>query len=90
MADTNTNRLVLILSDRCESCRQAEQIWRSACEQHGIQCQMMDMSMQEARGLATKHGLIAFPVVLINDEIRAIGAATREQANGLLESMLAV
>lgn len=52
-----------------------------------MECKVLDMSMQEGRDLAEKHGIIAFPVVLINDEIRAIGAATREQANTLLEGM---
>jgi hypothetical protein len=75
----------LLLADHCDSCYQAEYMWRSLCEEQHWELQVLDIQQDaEAQQLVEQLQLVAFPALLVNGQVKAVGLLDKAMARSIL------
>lgn len=73
-------KVQLLVSEWCEPCGPAEEIWREVAETRDIEFEVLDMAQPEARELARRLGIRTIPSVVIDDALKAVGVQTKGAA----------
>lgn len=78
--------LCLIL-DTNPSTHDAENIWRTACQESGDSLEILQPEKMESRVLIEQLHLNTFPALVLNDRVLAVGIPTPEDAKRLLTQL---
>ncbi len=78
--------VALLVTRDSSSCRKAENLWRSICENENLTLRVIEDESPEGRRALTRLGLRALPAVLLNGRLVAVGVQTRDQALELLRA----
>lgn len=79
-------KVQLILTDNCRDCLQAKAMWLGVCEEYGCDFEVLDIEQDaEASQLVDILELVAFPALLIDGHVRAVGKLNERQAHALLD-----
>lgn len=73
-------KVQLLVSEWCEPCGPAEEIWREVARTRDIEFDVLDMAQPEAREIARRLGIRTIPSVVIDDELKAVGVQTKGAA----------
>lgn len=73
-------KVTLLVAEWCPVCPQAERLWEELGEQYEFKYRRVDVASDEGLGLARKHGVLAVPVTLIDDEVVFSGVPQRDKA----------
>jgi hypothetical protein len=79
-------KVELLVTRDSSSCRKAENLWRSICENENLTLRVIEDESPEGRRALTRLGLRALPAVLLNGRLVAVGVQTRDQAFELLRA----
>jgi hypothetical protein len=75
----------LLLADHCDSCYQAECMWRSFCAEQHWDLQVLDVQRDvEAQQLVEQLQLVVFPALLVNGQVKAVGLLDKAMARSIL------
>lgn len=73
-------KVQLLVSEWCEPCGRAEEIWQTVARERDIKFEVLDMAQPEGREVARRLGIRTIPSVVIDDELKAVGVITRTRA----------
>lgn len=79
-------KVELLVTRDSPSCRKAENLWRSICENENLTLRVTEDASPEGQRALTRLGLRALPAVLLNGRLVAVGVQTRDQALELLRA----
>lgn len=81
--------ILLLTTDWCKSCREAEALWRSVCEELGGDFRALNIE-EDARAqiLADKLKLNSYPALVADTRVLAVGLPTADKARELIASLL--
>jgi len=77
-------KVELVVTRDSSSCRKAESLWRSICEQKNLTFKILEDDGPEGRDVLARLELRALPAVLLDGRLVAVGVQTEEQAFDLL------
>lgn len=77
-------KVQLLVSEWCEPCDKAEEIWRRVAEEREIQFEVLDMAQPEGREVARRLGIRTIPSVVIDDRLKALGVVSHSAALDLV------
>lgn len=81
--------IFLLTTDWCESCREAEALWRQVCEESGTAFRALNIEEDEqARAFAERLTLSSYPALLCDGKVLAVGLPSAEKARELISSLL--
>ncbi len=86
MAAPEPMKVELLVTRDSSSCRKAENLWRSICENKKLTLRVIEDASPEGQRALTRLGLRALPAVLLDERLVAVGVQTRGQALGLLRA----
>lgn len=73
-------RVELLVSEWCQSCHQAEKVWRQVAEEKAIDFAVVDMGQPEGKELVSRLRLKTIPALVIDGELKGIGVQTLGEA----------
>ena len=73
-------KVELLVSEWCNACKQAEQVWRQVAMEKQIDFAVLDMAQQEGRAFVSRLRLKTVPALVIDGELRGVGVQTLAQA----------
>lgn len=73
-------KVQLLVSEWCEPCGRAEEIWQAVARERDIRFEVLDMAQPEGREVARRLGIRTIPSVVIDDELKAVGVVSRRRA----------
>ncbi len=79
-------KIELLVSDWCQSCHQAEKIWREVVEEKDVEFAVLDMSQPEGKTLVSQLRLKTIPALVIDGELKGIGVQSLAEARSLVEA----
>jgi hypothetical protein len=79
-------RVELLVTRDSSSCRKAEILWRSICENENLTLRVLEDGSPEGQHVLTRLELHALPAVLLDGRLVAVGVQTRDQALELLRA----
>ncbi|TCV90640.1 thioredoxin family protein [Sulfurirhabdus autotrophica] len=79
-------KIELLVSDWCQSCHQAEKIWREVVEEKDVEFAVLDMSQPEGKALVSQLRLKTIPALVIDGELKGIGVQSLAEARSLVEA----
>ncbi len=79
-------KVALLVTRDSSSCRKAENLWRSICENENLTLSVIEEASPEGQRALARLGLRALPAVLLNGRLVAVGVQTRDQAFELLRA----
>lgn len=79
-------RVELLVTQDSSSCRKAELLWRSICEEKNLTLTVLEDDSPEGRHVLARHALRALPALLLDGRLVAVGVQTPDQALELLRS----
>lgn len=74
----------VLVTERCDPCRQCLLVWRALCRDVGIPCEIVDIASPAGRSLSRGTRLSTLPAVFIRGELVAVGVQSRAEAVALL------
>ena len=77
-------KVELLTTRECEPCDKAIEVWRSACQALGLELVLRSDTDPVGSAIVERLRLKAFPAVLIDDRLVAVGVPDRAQAERLL------
>lgn len=66
-------KVELVVSEWCQTCHQAEKVWRGIAEKKAIDFAVVDMGQPEGRELATRLRIRSIPAIVLDGELAQIG-----------------
>jgi glutaredoxin len=66
-------KVELVVSEWCQTCHQAEKVWRGIAEKKAIDFAVVDMGQPEGRELATRLRIRSIPAIVVDGELAQIG-----------------
>ena len=66
-------KVELVVSEWCQTCHQAEKVWRGIAEKKAIDFAVVDMGQPEGRELATRLRIRSIPAIVLDGELVQIG-----------------
>ncbi|HDP89737.1 MAG TPA: thioredoxin [Thioalkalivibrio sp.] len=66
-------KVELVVSEWCQTCHQAEKVWRGIAEKKAIEFAVVDMGQPEGRELATRLRIRSIPAIVLDGELAQIG-----------------
>lgn len=66
-------KVELVVSEWCQTCHQAEKVWRDIAEKKAIDFAVVDMGQPEGRELATRLRIRSIPAIVLDGELVQIG-----------------
>ena len=79
-------RVELLLTRDSASCRKAELVWRSICDEKNLTLIVLEDDSPEGRHVLARLNLHALPAILFNGRLVAVGVQTPQQALDLLHA----
>ena len=79
-------RVELLVTRDSSSCRKAEILWRSICENNNFTLRVLEDDSPEGQRVLTRLELRALPAVLLEGRLVAVGVQTRDQALELVRA----
>ncbi len=79
-------RVELLVTRDSSSCRKAEILWRSICENENLTLRVLEDDSPEGQRVLTRLELRALPAVLLDGRLVAVGVQTRDQALELMRA----
>jgi len=79
-------RVELLLTRNSASCRKAELVWRSICDENKLTLRVLEDDSPEGRHVLARLNLHALPAILFDGRLVAVGVQTPEQALDLLRA----
>lgn len=79
-------KVELVVSEWCQTCHQAEKIWRGIAEKKAIDFAVVDMGQPEGRELATRLRIRSIPAIVIEGELAQIGVHPATECLTLVEA----
>jgi hypothetical protein len=79
-------RVELLVTRDSSSCRKAEILWRSICENKNLTLRVLEDDSPEGQRVLTRLALRALPAVLLDGRLVAVGVQTRDQALELMRA----
>ncbi len=76
----NVMRVELLVSEWCQSCHQAEKVWRQVAEEKAIDFAVVDMGQPEGKELVSRLRLKTIPALVIDGDLKGIGVQTLGEA----------
>ncbi|HKK13144.1 MAG TPA: thioredoxin family protein [Gammaproteobacteria bacterium] len=73
-------KVQLLVSEWCQSCHQAERVWREVADERAIDFQVVDMGQPEGRELVSRLRLKTVPSLVIEGELKGIGVQSKSEA----------
>lgn len=73
-------KVQLLVSEWCPSCHQAERVWQDVAGERDIDFAVVDMAQPEGRELVSRLRLKSVPSIVIDGELKAVGAQTKSEA----------
>lgn len=73
-------RVELLVSEWCQSCHQAEKVWRQVAEEKAIDFAVLDMGQPEGKELVSRLRLKTIPALVIDGELKGIGVQSLGEA----------
>jgi uncharacterized protein involved in response to NO len=73
-------KVQLLVSEWCQPCRGAEEVWRSVAARKAITLEVLDVGQPEGRGVAAALGIRTVPSTVVDGELRHVGAPTEGEA----------
>jgi len=77
-------KIELLVSEWCQSCHQAERIWREVVEEKDVAFAVLDMSQPEGKALVSHLRLKTIPALVIDGELKGIGVQSLAEARALV------
>ncbi len=79
-------KVELLVTRDSPSCRKAENLWRSMCENENLTLRVIKDASPEGQRALTRLGLRVLPAILLDGRLIAVGVQTRNQALELLRA----
>lgn len=79
-------KVELLVSEWCQSCHQAEKVWREVAAEREFDFAVLDMGQPEGKALVSRLRLKTIPALVIDGELKGIGVQTLAEARGLVAS----
>ena len=79
-------RVELLVTRESSSCRKAEILWRSICENNNLTLTVIEDDSPEGQRVLARLELHALPAVLLDGRLVAVGVQTRDQARELVRA----
>lgn len=73
-------KVQLLVSEWCEPCDRAEEVWREVAEARDVEFEVLDMAQPEGRELARRLGIRTIPSLVIDGTLKGFGVQTRSEA----------
>ena len=77
-------KVELLVSEWCQSCHQAEKIWRNVVEEKDVEFAVLDMGQPEGKALVSRLRLKTIPALVIDGELKGIGVQSLAEARTLV------
>jgi thiol-disulfide isomerase/thioredoxin len=77
-------KVQLLVSEWCNPCRAAEEIWRRVAEEKAITFEVLDVAQPEGRAVASPRGIRTVPATVIDGTLKKVGVPTRDEALALV------
>ncbi len=81
-------KAILILAGPYSSSFETEVIWKDTCLKNNIEFEMYDLSNHIGKELALKLDIKSFPVLIVNDNIVAVGHPDEQTAEKVIQSLV--
>lgn len=70
----------LLVSEWCEPCRGAEEVWRLIAQRKDFAFEVLDVGQREGRAIIARIGLKTVPATVIDGVLRHVGVPTSKEA----------
>ena len=70
----------LLVSEWCEPCRGAEEVWRQVAQTKAIAFEVLDVGQREGRAIIARLGVKTVPATVIDGVLRHVGVPTSKEA----------
>jgi thiol-disulfide isomerase/thioredoxin len=70
----------LLVSEWCEPCRGAEEVWRLVARNKDIAFEVLDVGQREGRAIVARLGVKTVPATVIDGVLRHVGVPTSKEA----------
>ena len=70
----------LLVSEWCEPCRGAEEVWRQVAQKKAIAFEVLDVGQREGRAITARLGVKTVPATVIDGQLRHVGVPTNKEA----------
>lgn len=77
-------KLLLLLTDRCATCVQTEQVWKQACNEHKHELTILSTQSALGRSLVENLDLHTFPALIAGARVCAVGLPSLCAARDIL------
>lgn len=79
-------KVELLVSEWCQSCHQAERVWREVAQEKDFEFSVLDMGQPEGRELVSRLRLKTVPSLVVDGIFTAIGPQTLAQAREIVSA----
>ncbi len=79
-------KVVLLVSDACAPCVQAEQVWRQVAAEYALAFTVENIDRPDGRALAERLQIKTIPALVVDGVLVAIGVQSPEEARALIAS----
>ena len=80
--------IVLLVSEDCIPCRNAERLWPALCQEAGAEMRLLGVENAEGEALALRLGIKSLPVLLVDERVVVVGVPEVDEARELLLAAL--
>lgn len=77
-------KIELLVSEWCQSCHQAERVWREVVAEKDVEFAVLDMSQPEGKALVSQLRLKTIPALVIDGELKGLGVQSLAEARALV------
>lgn len=81
-------KLQLLIAGQYPTCLETREVWQQVCLDKGLTLEIIELEQPEGQALIDRYGIKTFPVLIADDQIKAVGRPDPQSAQRIIHQLI--